>query len=85
MTDVQKHLIDHLLAGCCIYGHQRGFLLRSGASFIKKINPRTWRQIKRYTRKGKDGLFVIDKRTVRGEHGNTYIKKTYKKQNPKCG
>lgn len=83
MTDVQKQLIDQLLAGCSIYGHQRGFLLRSGTSFVKKINPRTWRQIKRYTRKDKKtGLFLIDKRTVRKEHGNAYIKKTYKKQQP---
>jgi hypothetical protein len=79
MTEVQKQLIDQLLAGCAIYGTHRGFLLRSGTSFVKKINPRTWRQIKRYMRKRKDGLFVIDKRTVRKEHGNTYIKKTYKK------
>lgn len=78
MTDVQKQLIDQLLAGCAIYSHHRGFLLRSGTSFVKKINPRTWRQIKRYVRKEKSGLFVIDKRTVRKEHGNTYIKKTYK-------
>lgn len=83
MTDVQKQLINDLLAGCTIYGHQRGHLLRSGTSFVRKINPRTWRQIKRYTRKGKDGLFVIDKRTVRKEHGNTYIKKTYKRQKAK--
>lgn len=80
MTSVQKNVIDSLLAGCSIYSHHRGFLLRSGTSFVKKINPRTWRQIKRFTRKGKDGLFVIDKRTVRKEHGNTYIKKTYKNQ-----
>lgn len=79
MTDAQKHIITQLLAGCSIYGHQRGFLLRSGTSFISKVNPRTWRQVKRYTRKGKDGLFVIDKRKVRGEHGNSFIKKTYKK------
>jgi hypothetical protein len=80
MTEVQKQLIDQLLAGCAIYGTHRGFLLRSGTSFVKKINPRTWRQVKRYTRKDKKSwLFVIDKRTVRKEHGNTYIKKTYKK------
>jgi hypothetical protein len=79
MTDVQKQLIDQLLAGCSIYSHHRGFLLRSGTSFVKKINPRTWRQVKRYMRKRKDGLFVVDKRKVRGEHGNSYIKKTYKK------
>lgn len=78
MTDVQKILIDQLLAGCSIYSHHRGFLLRSGTSFVKKINPRTWRKVKYYTRKGKDGLFVVDKRKVRSEHGNTYIKKTYK-------
>lgn len=84
MTDVQKQLIDQLLAGCSIYGHPLGIYLRSGTSFVKKINPRTWRQVKRYLRhEKKTGLFVIDKRKIRGEHGNTYIKKTYKKQSCK--
>jgi len=78
MTDVQKQLITNLLAGCSIYGTQRGFLLRSGTSFIRKINPRTYRQVKRLLRKDKSGLFVIDKRKVRSEHGNTFVKKKYK-------
>lgn len=80
MTDAQKHIITSLLNGCSIYGHQRGFLLRGTTNnFIQKINPRTWRQVKRYLRKEKKtGLFVIDKRKVRGEHGNSFIKKSYK-------
>lgn len=82
MIATQKHIINHLLAGSTIYGHPLGMYLRSGTSFVKKINPRTWRQVKYYTRKWKDGLFVIDKRKVRGEHGNTWIKQTYK-QNAK--
>jgi hypothetical protein len=87
MTDATKLLLTNLLAGCSIYGHQFGFHLRDmeRKAFISKINPRTYRQVKRYLRKGKGGLFVIDKRKVRGEHGNSYIKKTYKKSNPKCG
>lgn len=82
MTDAQKHIITQLLAGCSIYSHHRGFLLRGTENnFISKINPRTYRQVKRYLRKEKKtGLFVIDKRKVRGEHGNTWIKQTYKKQ-----
>jgi hypothetical protein len=80
MTYAQKHIITQLLAGCAIYGHQRGFLLRNteSNSFIGKINPRTYRQVKYYLRKRKDGLFVIDKRVVRKEHGNTWIKQLYK-------
>lgn len=78
MTDAQKHIINHLLAGSSIYSHPLGIYLRSDTTFVKKINPRTWRQVKYYTRKGKDGLFVIDKRKVRKEHGNTWIKQTYK-------
>lgn len=79
MTDVSKQLISNLLAGCSIYGHQRGFLLRGTENnFIYKINPRTYRQVKSYLRKRKDGLFVIDKRRVRSEHGNTWIKQQYK-------
>lgn len=81
MTDVTKQLISNLLAGCSIYGHQRGFLLRGTENnFMRKINPRTYRQVKGYLRKGKDGLFVIDKRRVRSEHGNAWIKQEYKKQ-----
>jgi len=79
MTDAQKILITNLLAGCSIYGHQRGFLLRGTENnFLRKINPRTYRQVKQYLRKEKNGLFVIDKRKVRSEHGNSFIKKTYK-------
>jgi len=79
MTDVSKILITNLLAGCSIYGHQRGFLLRGTANnFLSKVNPRTYRQVKYYLRKRKDGLFVIDKRVVRKEHGNTWIKQAYK-------
>jgi hypothetical protein len=80
MTDAQKHIITSLLNGCSIYGHQRGFLLRDMEtnSFISKINPRTYRRIKYYLRKRKDGLFVIDKRIVRKEHDNTWIKQQYK-------
>lgn len=81
MTDVSKQLITNLLAGCSIYGHQRGFLLRGTENnFVSKINPRTYRQVKSYLRKRKDGLFVIDKRVVRKEHGNTWIKQEYNKQ-----
>lgn len=78
MTEITKELITNLFSGCSIYGHQRGFLLRSGTSFVRKINPRTYRQVKQYLRRRKDGLFVIDKRVVRKEHGNTWIKQTYK-------
>jgi len=79
MTDAQKILITDLLAGCSIYGHQFGFLLRGTENnFIRKINPRTYRQLKHFLRKEKSGLFVIDKRKVRSEHGNTFIKKAYK-------
>lgn len=78
MTNVTKALITNLMAGCSIYGTQRGYLLRSGTSFVKKINPRTWRQVKRYMRKRKDGLFVIDLREVRKERRNSFIKKAYK-------
>lgn len=78
----QKHIITELFKGCAIYGHQRGFLLRDTErnAFLGKINPRTYRQVKYYLRKRKDGLFVIDKRVVRKEHGNTWIKQEYKKQ-----
>ena len=80
MTDVTKILITNLLAGCSIYGHQRGFLLRGTENnFVSKVNPRTYRQVKWCLRKRKDGLFVIDKRVVRKEHGNTWIKQEYKK------
>lgn len=81
MTDAQKHLIIELFKGCAIYGHQRGFHLRDTEKnvFIEKVNPRTYRQVKFYLRKRKDGLFVIDKRVVRREHGNTWIKHEYKR------
>ena len=82
MTDATKQLITNLLAGCSIYGHQFGFLLRDmeSKSFICKINPRTYRQVKRYLRKEKKtGLFVIDKREVRKESGKTWIKQQYNK------
>lgn len=79
MTDAQKHIKTSLLNGCSIYGHQRGFLLRGTENnFVQKVNPRTYRQVKRYLRKEKSGLFVIDKRKVRSEHGNTWIKQQYK-------
>lgn len=80
MTDAQKYIITQLLAGCSIYGHQRGFLLRGTENnFISKINPRTYRQVKYLLRRDKKtGLFVIDKRKARGKHGNTWIKQTYK-------
>lgn len=80
MTDATKLLLTNLLSGCAIYGHQFGFLLRDmeSKSFICKINPRTYRQVKRYLRKEKkSGLFVIDKRVIRLEHGNTWIKHEY--------
>lgn len=78
MTDVTKRLILNLLSGCSIYGTQRGFLLRGTQNnYLRKINPRTWRQVKRFTRKRKDGLFVIDKREVRKERANSFIKKAY--------
>lgn len=82
MTDVTKQLITNLFNGCGIYGHQFGFHLRDmeRKTFISKINPRTYRQVKRYLRKEKKtGLFVIDKREVRKERGNTWIKQQYKK------
>lgn len=86
MTDVTKILITNLLAGCSIYGHQRGFLLRGTENnFLSKINPRTYHQVKRYLRKEKKtGLFVIDKREVRKESGKTWIKQQYKQLNPKA-
>lgn len=67
------------MAECSIYTHPLGLYLRGTQNnFMRKINPRTYRQVKRYLRKGKDGLFVIDKRQVRKEHGNTWIKQQYK-------
>jgi hypothetical protein len=86
MTDAQKHIITELLKGCAIYGHQRGFHLRDTQRnvFVGKINPRTYRQVKYYLRRDKKtGLFVIDKRKVRKEHGNTWIKQEYKTLNQK--
>jgi hypothetical protein len=79
MTDAQKHIITQLLRGCSIYGHQFGFLLRGTENnFISKVNPRTYRQVKYYLRRDKKtGLFVIDKRKVRSERKNTWIKQTY--------
>ena len=70
------------MAGCSIYGHPRGFLLRGTEhNFIRKVNPRTYRQVKRYLRKEKKtGLFVIDKRQVRKERRNTWIKQQYESQ-----
>lgn len=81
MTDAQKHIITELFKGCAIYGHQRGFHLRDTERnvFIGKVNPRTYRQVKSYLRRDKKtGLFVIDKRVVRKERENTWIKQTYK-------
>jgi hypothetical protein len=80
MTDAQKHIVSMLLEGCTVYGSQHGFRLRDeNANVIMKINPRTWRQIKRLVRKEKKtGLFVIDKRVVRSLHNGTWVKKKYK-------
>lgn len=81
MTNVTKALITNLMDGCSIYTHPLGLYLRGTENnFIRKINPRTYRQVKRYLRKRQDGLFAIDKRRVRSEHGNTWIKQQYKKQ-----
>lgn len=82
MTDVVKIIIQYMLAGCSIVGSgSSGYRLRSpDHSPILKINPRTWRQIRHLMRKGKYGLFLIDKRKVRSLHGNSWIKKNYKKQ-----
>lgn len=79
MTGAQKNIINKLLEGCTIYGSQHGFRLRDPQSnVIAKVNPRTWRQIKRLCRREKNGLFVIDKRAVRSLHGGSWIKKRYK-------
>lgn len=80
MTETQKYIIDMLLDGCTIYGSQHGFRLRDAQNnVVKKVNPRTWRQIKRLCRKEKSGLFVLDKRAVRSLHGGSWVKKQYKK------
>lgn len=84
MTDAQKNIITRLFEGCSIYGSQQGFRVRdTNHNAVCNLNPRTWRQIKYYVRKDKTGLFVIDKRKVRKEHGNTWIKQTYKSLNQK--
>lgn len=86
MTDATKQLLTNLLKGHGIYGHQFGFLLRDmkSNSFVSKVNPRTYRQVKRYLRREKKtGLFVIDKREVRKESGKTWIKQQYNIQRVK--
>jgi hypothetical protein len=81
MTDTQKYIITQMLDGCTIYGSQHGFRLRDEKNnVIGKVNPRTWRQIKRLLRKDAKGLFVINKNAVRALHGGSWIKKLYKEQ-----
>jgi len=83
MTSTQKRIIELLLGGASIYnGMKSGIRLRDTAfNPLIKIHTRTWTWLRceKLVRKHK-GLWVIDKRQVRDLHGNSFIKKEYKRQ-----
>jgi len=81
MTSLQKAIVKNLLEGATIANcKSSGFRLRThNGSVIAKFYSPTFYSLKKYLRKEKSGLFVINKNEVRQLHGKSWIKKEYKK------
>lgn len=81
MTSLQKAIINNLLEGATIANcRSSGYRLRTQeGSVISKFYTPTFYSLKKYLRKEKSGLFVINKNEVRQLHGKSWIKREYKK------
>ena len=78
MTHLQKDIIEMLFKGCSIAAYGNGYRLRDSAhNPVCRFSYKTFRPLKRYLRRSKPGLWLLDKRTVRASHGSSWIKKYY--------
>ena len=80
MTRLQKDTYLLLLKGGSISAGSNGYRVRNAKHMVEwKISTPSFYALKHTLRKTKDGLFVIDKKSIRTLHGNNWYKKEYKK------
>lgn len=80
MTPLQKQIAQELLQGGNIAQcFTSGYRLRDGTHRgIRRFSAPTFSTLKKFLRKEKSGLYVLNKNKVRQERGNSWIKKQYK-------
>ena len=80
MTPSQKKIIHVLLSGGTIAPAGRSFRLRdiAGRPILNVTGQQIWWLKKWELVRRKKGLFLLDRRTVRQLHGNSFIKRAYK-------
>lgn len=67
-----------LFKGCSIAAYGNSYRLRDAShNPVCRFSYKTFRPLKRYLRRSKPGLWLLDKRTVRASHGSSWIKKYY--------
>lgn len=81
MTSLQKTIVLSLLEGCNIADCKtNGYRLRTRENcVIAKFYEPTFYSLKKFLRKEKNGLYVINKKALRSLHGKTWMKREYKK------
>jgi hypothetical protein len=80
MTEFQKQIFKKLLNGSRIVRHPAQIRVQdSEASPEAIIGERSFHKLKRFLRKTKAGFFILDRKKVRSQHGNSSEKKLYKK------
>lgn len=76
MTPVQKKVMTTLLNGGCItFGYR---VLDHNKNPVARIREKTFKGFKKLLRKS-GNVYLLNKKKVRSEHGNSFINKQYKK------
>lgn len=82
MTSVQKDIINALFDGGIIAHNGEGEIRLRDKNFnpVRKINAKTFYQVKSLLRKNKRNLYVYSLAAIRALHGSSWVKREYKRR-----